>query len=221
MSTNQTIDQAAQLRAAIAEARIVFKDQPVANDVLAYLTAIIDTNKFFASAPVPAQTGIATTGLPADYINLIVTTGRVDASIAKESHTVAGAAPVVLENSAASTAANQAAATMAAESAQLVVDAERSVAARAEPLTLQQVDKVEDCMIASLAKPLTDAQREAMREGLVAGFRALNAMDVQPHPDVSAADSSILANLPRGRFLVEIDSAHLDAVIEFVEMLGE
>lgn len=79
---------------------------------------------------------------------------------------------------AASSTADQAAAMMAAESAQLVAEAERSIAARA-PLTSQQVDKIEDRMLALLAESLTDTQREAVRIATVAEFRALNAMGVQ------------------------------------------
>lgn len=77
-------------------------------------------------------------------------------------------------------AADQAAAAMAAESAQKWADAERSFAARREPLTLQQVDKIEDRMLALLAEPLTRKQRELVRTEMVAEFRALNAMGVQP-----------------------------------------
>ncbi len=48
------------------------------------------------------------------------------------------------------------------------------------PLTAQQVSKIEDCMIAVLDKPLTSTQHQGVRLALVAGFRALNAMGVQP-----------------------------------------
>jgi hypothetical protein len=48
------------------------------------------------------------------------------------------------------------------------------------PLTAQQVDKIENHMIASLDKPLTSTQREGMLTHLVAHFRALNAMGVRP-----------------------------------------
>jgi hypothetical protein len=119
------VDHAAELRAAILQTRAVFEGQPGAADVIEYLEQVLA-----AAAPLPAQTGTAV-GLPADYIDLIVTTGRADASIAKESLAAAGAALVVVEKS----AADQAAAAMVAESEQLVIQAEKAVAgaaARAE-----------------------------------------------------------------------------------------
>lgn len=160
----EQVDHAAELRRAISETRIVFESEPVAGDALNYLESVLDTNAFFAAAPVPAQTGIP---------------GGGTASITEASLDAAGAVPMAgLSQQAASSTADQAADAMAAESAQLVAQAERSIAARA-PLTPQQVDKIEDRMLALLAEPLTDTQREAVRITMVAEFRALNAMGVQ------------------------------------------
>lgn len=149
------VDHAAELRRAISETRIVFESEPIAGDALNYLEAVLT-----ATAPVPAQTGSA---------------GGSAAPVAGTDYFAA-----LQRTCARQVAADKAAAAMAAESAQLVADAERSVGARAEPLTLQQVDKVEDRMLALLAKPLTREQREMVRADMVAEFRALNAMGVQP-----------------------------------------
>lgn len=55
--------------------------------------------------------------------------------------------------------------------------------ADAAPLTAHQVDKIENYL---MTKPLTVAQRESTRIALVAEFRALNAMGVQPADRVCA-----------------------------------
>ena len=62
--------------------------------------------------------------------------------------------------------------------------------ASAAPLTGQQVDKIENRMIASLAELMTAPQRERMQADLVAGFRALNAMGVQPGRSASIIGES-------------------------------
>lgn len=180
-------DHATELRAAILQTRAVFASESAAGDALNYLESVL------ASAPVPAQTGTSTTEQAAD------TTTTIIAKLAVDIDTSAITAALVLAEQLKQSlgnlatlddlsvsvapppsAADQAAAAMAAESAQLVADAERTVAARAEPLTLQQVDKVEDRMLALLAEPLTREQRELVRTDMVAEFRALNAMGVQP-----------------------------------------
>ncbi|MRW85390.1 hypothetical protein GJ698_14990 [Pseudoduganella sp. FT26W] len=117
-----TNDHAAELRRAITETRIVFESEPAAGDALNYLESVLA-----AAAPVPAQTRIA---------------GGGGASITEETLTGAGAVPVAgAAQHASSTTADQAAAAMAAESAQLVADAERTAAGAAaraavDPLAL-------------------------------------------------------------------------------------
>jgi len=176
-----TSGHCAELRSAIAQTRLVFEGEPVAVDVLAYLESVLVAGA--AGAPVPAQTGITTGAhnacvaareavmhqaradlaqaadapvagsewpawardldkVTADMKQIEVATGNLFSELANILGTVGA------------TTFDQAAAAMAAETAEMVAEAERSVAARAStPIVSRLVVEVDTAQLdAALAK---------------------------------------------------------------------
>lgn len=170
---DSTTDHSAKLRSAIVQTRLVFEGEPIAVDVLAYLESVLVAGA--AGAPVHAQTGVtpgaenasiakethtplgaaltpvAGSEWPAwardldkvatDMKQIEVATGNLFSELANILGTVGA------------TTFDQAAAAMAAESAEMVADAERSVAARAGAIICKLVVEVDTTQLdAALAK---------------------------------------------------------------------
>ena len=167
---DSTTGHSAKVSAAIASARHVFEGERLAEDVLHYLEQVLA-----AGAPVPAQTGItpgaengsiaggspASAGVAATPVagsewpawarELDKVTADVGQTAA-ETINVFGQLANILGTVGADTF-DQAAAAMAAESAQKVADAERSAAARASTVISKLVVEVDTTQLdAALAK---------------------------------------------------------------------
>lgn len=212
--------QSVELRRAIIETRHVFESERIAADVLNYLEAVLSS----ALAPTADSDEAPASGTPNTVVGklaVVMETSAISAALAQLEATknvlveLSETCEAIFSACNAKTASMDSADTtdadQTAQSAQLAADAEQGIADRAacvEQLTMQQVDKVENCMIGLLKGSATSSQREHARTALVAEFRALNALGIQPtganqaekiataeHAAVNQADRGAVASL--------------------------